>query len=52
MVSFEDIISKSAFNIVKCDYGDLKLGNVLRVFFVFLFNKKTHFFAGASILLS
>ena len=32
MVSFEDIISKSAFDIVKLAYRDLKLGNVLRVF--------------------
>ena len=35
VVSFEDIISKSAFDIMKLAYRDLKLGNVLRVF---LFN--------------
>ena len=33
-VSFEDIISDSAFDIMKLGYRDLKLGNVLRVFFV------------------
>ena len=32
VVSFEDIISKSAFDIMKLAYRDLKLGNVLRVF--------------------
>ena len=31
-VSFEDIISNSAFDIMKLAYRDLKLGNVLRVF--------------------
>ena len=35
VVSFEDIISKLAFDIMKLAYRDLKLGNVLRVF---LFN--------------
>ena len=39
VVSFEDIISKSAFDIMKLAHGDLKLENVLRV----LFNKKTIF---------
>ena len=39
MVSFEKIISKSAFDIMKLAYRDLKLGNVLRVFFY----KKTIF---------
>ena len=34
VVSFEDIISKSAFDIMKLAYRDLKLGNVLRVFFI------------------
>ena len=33
VVSFEDIISKSAFDIMKLAYRDLKLGNVLRIFF-------------------
>ena len=33
VVPFEDIISKSAFDIMKLAYRDLKLGNVLRVFF-------------------
>ena len=32
VVSFEDIISKSALDIMKLAYRDLKLGNVLRVF--------------------
>ena len=32
VVSFEDIISKSAFDIMKLAYRDLKLGNVLRGF--------------------
>ena len=36
--SFEDIVSKSAFDIMKLAYRDLKLGNVLRVFY-----KKTIF---------
>ena len=35
VVSFEDIISKSAFDIMKLAYRDLKLGNV---FGFFLFN--------------
>ena len=39
VVSFEDIISKSAFDIMKLAYRDLKLGNVLRCFFY----KKTIF---------
>ena len=34
VVSFEDIISKSAFDIMKLAYRDLKLGNVLRFFFI------------------
>ena len=34
VVSFEDIISKSAFDIMKLAYRDLKLENVLRVFFI------------------
>ena len=36
VVSFEDIISKSVFDIMKLAYRDLKLGNVLYVkqFFV------------------
>ena len=38
VVSFEDIISKSAFDIMKLAYWDLKLGNVLHVV---LFYKKT-----------
>ena len=38
MVSFEDIISKSASDIMKLAYRDLKLGNVLRAFY-----KKTIF---------
>ena len=33
VVSFEDIISKSAFDITKLACRDLKLGNVLRGFF-------------------
>ena len=36
VVSFEDIISKSAFDIMKLAYRDLKLGNVLRVLFSFI----------------
>ena len=40
VVSYEDIIGKSAFDIMKLAYWDLKLGNVLRVFF---FYKKTFF---------
>ena len=32
VVSFEDIISESAFDIIKLAYRDLKLGNMLRVF--------------------
>ena len=36
VVSFEDIISKSAFDIMKLAYRDLKLGNALRVFFFFI----------------
>ena len=32
VVSFEDIISKSAFDIMKLAYRDLKLGNVIRGF--------------------
>ena len=32
VVSFEDIICKSAFDIMKLAYRDRKLGNVLRVF--------------------
>ena len=39
VVSFEQIISNSAFNIMKLAYWDLKLGNVLRFFFY----KKTIF---------
>ena len=39
VVSFEDIISKSAFDIMKLAYRDLKLGNLLRDFF----HKKTIF---------
>ena len=38
VVSFEDIIFKSAFDIVKLPYQDRKLGNVLLVF-----KKKTVF---------
>ena len=34
MVSSENIISKSSFDIMKVDYRDVKLGNVLRVFFI------------------
>ena len=34
VVSFEDIISKNAFDIMKLAYQYLKLGNVLRVFFI------------------
>ena len=34
VVSFEDIISKSAFDIMKLAYRDLKLGNVFGVFFI------------------
>ena len=34
VVSSEDIISTSAFNIMKLAYRDLKLGNVLRFFFI------------------
>ena len=33
-VSFENIISKSAFDIMKLAYQDLKLGNVLQGFFL------------------
>ena len=33
VVSFEEIISKSAFDIMKLAYQDLILGNVLRVSF-------------------
>ena len=33
-VSFEDIISKSAFDIMKLAYRDLNLVNVLRAFFI------------------
>ena len=32
VVSFGDIISKSAFDIMKLPYWDLKLGNVLSIF--------------------
>ena len=32
VVSFEDIINKSAFDIMKLAYRDLKLGNVLQAF--------------------
>ena len=32
VVSFEDIISKTAFDIIKLAYQDLKLRNVLRIF--------------------
>ena len=39
VVLFEDIISKSAFEIMKLAYRDLKLGNVL----LGLFYKKTIF---------
>ena len=39
-VLFEDIISKSPFDIMKLTYRDLKLENVLRIFY-----KKTIFFA-------
>ena len=39
VVSFEDIISKSAFDIMMLAYRDLKLGNVLLGFF----HKKTIF---------
>ena len=48
VVSFEDIISKSPFDIMKLAYRDLKLRNVLRVF-IFVIRKP--FFAWASILL-
>ena len=34
VVSFEDIISQSAFDITWLAYRDLKLGNVLRDFFI------------------
>ena len=40
VVSLEDIISKSAFDIMKLAYRDLKLENVLRVFL-----KEKRFFA-------
>ena len=33
VVSFDDIISKSEFDIMKLVYRDLKLGNVLQAFF-------------------
>ena len=33
VVSFDDIITKSAFDIMKLAYQDLKLGNVLHEFF-------------------
>ena len=33
VVSFDDIISKSALDILKLAYRDLKLGNVLQVVF-------------------
>ena len=36
VVSFEDIISKSAFDIMKLAYRDLKLVNVSRVVFFYL----------------
>ena len=39
VVLFEDIIGKSAFDTMKLAYRDLKLGNVVRVFFY----KKTTF---------
>ena len=39
VVSFEDIFNKSAFKIMKLAYRDLKLQNVLRVFFL----KENHF---------
>ena len=32
VVSFEDVFSKNAFDIMKLAYRDLKLGNVLRFF--------------------
>ena len=38
VVLFEDIISKNVFNIMKLAFRDLKLGNVLHVFY-----KKTIF---------
>ena len=34
VVSFDDIISKSALDILKLAYRDLKLGNVLQVVFL------------------
>ena len=34
VVSFEGIITKDAFDIMKLAYRDLKLGNVLWVFFI------------------
>ena len=34
VVSFEDITSKGAFNIMKLAYRNLKLGNVSRIFFL------------------
>ena len=34
VVSFEDIISRSAFDMMKLASRDLKLGNVLRGFFI------------------
>ena len=48
LVSFDDIISKTAFDIMKLAYRELKLRNVLRVFF-FVIRKP--FLAWASILL-
>ena len=47
VVSFENIISKSAFDIMKLAYRNLKLGNVTRFFY-----KKTIFFVWGSILLT
>ena len=43
VVSFEDIISKSPFDIMKLAYRDLKLRNVLRVFIFVICYKKTIF---------
>ena len=34
VVSFEDIFSKSAFDIMKLAYGDRKLGNVFGFFLI------------------
>ena len=48
VVSFEDIVSKSAFGNMKLAYPDLKLANVLQSFFI----RKPILFLWASILLT